>query len=71
MTATLTGDDDEQHKKGTAHRGLPRGLHGAKKQGSVDESIELDGSNKERSGFVNHSLFHLFLSVDLYGSSVP
>jgi hypothetical protein len=43
MTATLTGDDDEQHKKGTAHRGLPRGLHGAKKQGSVDESIELDG----------------------------
>ena len=27
MAATLTGDDDEQHEKGTAHGGLPPSLH--------------------------------------------
>ena len=39
MTATLTGGNDEQHKKGTAHRRLPPIIHGGKKQASVDESI--------------------------------
>jgi hypothetical protein len=55
MTATLTGGNDEQHKKGTTHRGLPPSLHGGKKQASVDESIGQDGS-KERSGLLLVSL---------------